>query len=99
MNSAISILVVVCIIFVLTYNPQTGTLEQYFVGSSSGGPPAPVVPMGADASCCNSEDYRAENYVQCRANYYQGLQFGNPDYGCPIRQPSTCNGAIIKQQA
>jgi len=100
-----SIVLLIGVIFVLTYNPKTGFLDRYIQSPppSSVKTPSSIVTAGAvgttdeekKSTCCNSTDYRAENNVQCRAAYYQGLQFGDPDYGCPTKQPSTCQGAII----
>ena len=85
-----SIALLVGVLFILTYNPKTGSLDRYL------STPAPSQePQAPSGTCCNSTDYRAENNKQCRSAYYQGLQFGDPDYGCPVKDPQTCLGAII----
>ncbi len=45
--------------------------------------------------CCNNNEYRANNMTQCESGYYQGVQFGNTDYGCPTKSPKEHMGAII----
>ena len=94
-----SIVLLIGVIFVLTYNPKTGFLDRYIQSPpllpSVKTPTTGTTEDEENSACCNSTDYRAENNVQCRAAYYQGLQFGDPDYGCPTKQPSTCQGAII----
>jgi hypothetical protein len=88
MDKCLSLLIVIIVIFVLTYNPKTGNLEQYILNPKS-------PPQEPQKPCCSDTDYRADHPVQCRASYYQGLQFGDPNYGCPVREPAVCQGAII----
>ena len=58
--------------------------------------PKPVKSENYKSSeCCNNTTYRALDPTQCENTYYQGLQFGDPNYGCPAREPKECMGAII----
>lgn len=75
--------VILAIIFVLTYDPKSRTLDK-FINSPEKKP-----------SCCSTTEYRADNPVQCEPLYYQGLQFANTDLGCPTRRPSVNMGAIV----
>ena len=68
------------LLFVITYNPAPVKSETY---------QKPAV------GCCSNDVYRAREPTQCENAYYQGLQFGNPNYGCPPRVPKVCMGAII----
>jgi hypothetical protein len=68
------------LILLLTYKPKT---SNYSLTPDLG------------TGCCNSVDYRANNNGQCSSGYYQGLQFGDTDYGCTVKNPTTCNGVII----
>ena len=89
MDKCLSFLILICVLFVMTYNPKTGNLEQYILN------PQPPRQDAQQKPCCSDTDYRADHPVQCRAAYYQGLQFGDPNYGCPVRDPAVCKGAII----
>jgi hypothetical protein len=66
-------------VFCITYDPKSGTLEKFIEPNS----------------CCSNVEYRARNPVQCEPPYYQGVQFADPNYGCPRRSPQVMNGAII----
>lgn len=86
MNQFLQLLVLLAFIFCLTYDPKSRTLENFIEGPKS--QPAP-------GGCCSRTQYRADNPVQCEPPYYQGLQFANPEYGCPRRFPHVSMGAII----
>ena len=76
-------------VFCLTYNPQNASPT---IG------PAPGVGAsgnGVATSCCNNNQYMANNSVQCKNAHYRGVHFGNPQYGCPERHPMAHQGAII----
>jgi len=45
--------------------------------------------------CCNNTPYMAQNATQCENAHFQGVQFGNQQYGCPARHPQANLGAII----
>jgi len=45
--------------------------------------------------CCNSPGHMARNPEQCEPAHYQGVQFGNPNYGCPPKYPPTHLGALV----
>ena len=81
----IYILAIIAIVFVMMYNPNSKRLEQFMNG---------VTPQKGEP-CCNNTDYMATHRVQCQAPHYQGVQFANPDYGCPERHPKVWDGAII----
>jgi hypothetical protein len=45
--------------------------------------------------CCGNADYMARNPQQCENSHYQGVQFGETDYGCPPKFPPTHLGALV----
>lgn len=45
--------------------------------------------------CCNNTEHRARNPNQCESSYYQGVQFGETNYGCPPKHPPTHLGALV----
>ena len=71
---------ILVLLFVLTYNPAPVKSETY---------------QKSVRGCCSNNEYRARDPTQCEHAYYQGLQFGNPDYGCPSKVPKVSMGAII----
>ena len=73
----LSILVLIAVLFVLTYDPRSRTLEKVI------------------EPCCNNNEYRANNMNQCESGYYQGVQFGDTNYGCPPKTPKEYMGAVI----
>ena len=80
------ILAFLAVIFVLTYDTKTGRLEK-FMGLKP--------QQEAAKTCCNNNDYMANNFVQCENAHYEGVQFANTNYGCPERHPQVMGGAII----
>jgi len=79
----IRFLVILAIIFVLTYDPRSKTLDKFINEPNKNG------------QCCSSTDYRANHPVQCEPTYFQGVQFGNTELGCPARLPKVNEGAIV----
>jgi hypothetical protein len=79
----ITALVIMAILFVLTYDPKSRTLESIIDSDTQSKP------------CCEKNDYMANNPTQCESVHYQGVQFGNEKYGCPSRHPRQSMGAII----
>ena len=79
--------VILAIIFVLTYNPSSGTMDTFING--------PTKATQQSAQCCSGTEYRATHPVQCESPYFQGVQFGNTELGCPTRLPHARNGAIV----
>ena len=83
----ITLLVILAVLFVLTYDPNSRTLENVIESSSD---------RTADSKpCCEINNYMANNQTQCESVHYQGVQFGNEKYGCPSRHPRKAMGAII----
>ena len=81
----ITALIILAILFVLTYDPKSRTLENVLEGSN-----------GTDSKpCCERNAYMANHQTQCESVHYQGVQFGNEKYGCPSRHPRQTMGAII----
>lgn len=81
----LKVLIILALIFVLTYDPKSKTLEKI------------INPENYKAPCCQDEKYRADNPDQCETPYYHGLQFGDPEYKCPKKHPETILGAIIER--
>lgn len=89
MDKFICILIAISVIFILTYKPETRTLEKYIL---------PQQVQQKQPECCGSDAYRANHHTQCESSYYQSLQFGQPkeEMGCPARQPNVLMGAIME---
>ena len=85
----VTLLVILAVLFVLTYDPKSRTLENMIEGSDSKANSVDSKP------CCERTNYMANNHTQCESVHYQGVQFGNENYGCPTRHPSQAMGAII----
>lgn len=77
--------VILAILFVLTYDPKSGTLDRFINEPSTKNGP----------QCCSKTEYRANHPVQCEPPYFQGVQFGNTELGCPTRMPNVNMGAIV----
>jgi hypothetical protein len=93
MDRFVCILIAVSVIFILTYKPESKTLEKYVSPAASSPQQASPQP-----ECCGSDAYRANHHTQCESAYYQNLQFGQPkeEMGCPTRQPNVLMGAIVE---
>ncbi len=86
MDKVVWALILISILFIITYNPKSGRIEQF---SNI------VTPASSQSSqCCDSQEYRANNSTQCENTYYQGVQFGNPNLGCPRKIPTAVSGVI-----
>ena len=83
----IRFLVILAILFVLTYDPNSRTLDTFING--------PTKNRTEQSQCCSGTEYRANNPVQCEPPYCQGVQFGNTELGCPMRVPTVNMGAIV----
>tara|TARA_R110002072_G_scaffold41761_10_gene116812 strand:- start:1094 stop:1345 length:252 start_codon:yes stop_codon:yes gene_type:complete len=79
----ITALVILAILFVLTYDPKSRTLENV------------LEPTSQEKKCCTDNTYMANHNTQCENVHYQGVQFGIEEYGCPTRHPKQSMGAII----
>ena len=79
----IALIAILALIFIITYDPKSRTLEKF------------IQPEGESRPCCDNADYRALNHDQCESAYYTSLQFADPNYGCPAKHPKTELGAII----
>jgi len=88
MDKWLFLIVLSCFLFCLTYDPKTRGLEKYMINPS-------VAMPSPQQSCCNNLNYRAENMRQCSPPYYQALQLGDKDLGCPSKHPKADLGAII----
>lgn len=75
----IKLLALAALVFCITYDPRSRRLESFISG---------------DGTCCNKLDYRAKHAEQCEPAHYQGVQFADPNYGCPKPAPRTHDGAI-----
>ena len=85
---AIYILSILAIVFVLTYKPRTRRVENFTEFQQAKYP-------ARDSQCCSKNDYMAKNPTQCTPPHYQGVQFAEPKYGCPVKHPEAYLGAII----
>ena len=82
-------LVIVAIIFVLSYDPKSGTLEKFVELSKQ-----PPTAQAEKKLCCGSNDYRSVNPTQCESAYYQNLQFAGDAVTCPINPINSWKGAL-----
>lgn len=88
MNTFIWVVIVAAVIFLLTYNPEKGALNTMLAGELGINPPVA-------STCCADDTYRAKNPKKCEAPHYNGVQFADPNYTCPIRPEQSKLGAII----
>lgn len=84
MNTFVWLIALAAFIFMLTYNPSKGKLNDFIAPSR-----APV------KTCCNDPIYRAQNPQQCKSPYFSGLQFADESYACPTKPDKSIGGAII----
>jgi hypothetical protein len=86
MDKLMWLLVIVAVIFVLSYNPKSGTLEKFVELTNT-----------PQKTCCASNDYRSANSEQCENSYYQNLQFGGDAVACPRKPSNSWKGALLAQ--
>ena len=89
MDKLLCILIAAAVIFILTYKPESRTIERFMSQD--------IVPKNEKQSdCCGSDSYRANHHTQCESSYFQNLQFGQAKdtMACPIRQPNVMMGVI-----
>ena len=84
MNTFLWVIIVVVIIFMLTYNPEKGVLNNVLASE-----------LGIKKPCCADDTYRAKNPGRCEDPHYNGIQFANPNYACPTDSDRAVLGAII----
>ena len=85
MNKLVLIAIIAVILFVLTYDPKSGTLERY------------LQPYDPDKgkNQCQDEEFRAKYPDQGKDSNYDGIQFARSAFMNPA--PSNYKmGAIIK---
>ena len=85
MNNLILFAIIAVVIFVLTYDPKSGTLERYLQTYD----PDKV------KNQCQSEEFRAKYPDQCKDANYDGIQFAKSAFMNPMPTNSRM-GAIIK---
>ena len=85
MVSLVWIVAIVVFVFLITYNPSSGTLNKVIRNNSGVGP-----------SGCSNDTYRAQNARKCEDPHYNGIQFANPEYATPDGPDRTSMGAIIR---
>jgi hypothetical protein len=72
------------VILAIIYDPKSRTLDRFM-----------TEPTKKKPQCCSQTEYRADHPVQCESPYYQSVQFGNTDLGCPVGVPVVDKGAIL----
>ena len=82
------IAVIIALVFVLTYDPNSGTLDKYIVGDKS-------VLDPQEMATCNNPAYMANNPRQCEEAHYASAQFGTVPMATPPRVPKTEMGVIV----
>lgn len=78
--------IIVAIIFIVTYDPKSGTLEKFLN--------SPEVEQPKDESC-SSVDYMARHPDHCEDARYDSVQFGTPIETPKRIVPRTEMGVII----
>lgn len=84
MDKWLVLVVLVCFLFVITYEPS---------GKKKGGKES-YQPVQKIETCCDDVEYMAENKDQCQAAHFRGVQFIEKN-GCPRKVPCTSMGAVI----
>ena len=89
MDKLLVALITAAVIFILSYKPESRTMERFISQR-------PISQLEKQPECCGSDAYRANHHTQCEAPYFQNLQFGQAKdaMACPIRQPNVMMGAI-----
>ena len=90
MDKWLFLIVILCFLCCLTYDPKSKTLQSFI---------SPYANKNKRENytepCCDNVKYMANNIWQCRPGHFQGIQFGDLNYGCPPKNPKTWLGAII----
>ena len=95
MDRWLFLIVIVSFLFMITYDPKSKNLEKFIPKKES--MEAAETEADQKKPCCSVTKYRANNPYQCEPGYYQGLQFADPDYGCPSVSPVVFEGAIMSR--
>jgi hypothetical protein len=95
MDRWLFLIVIMSFIFIITYDPKSKNLENLIPKKES--MEADEAAIDQKKPCCSVTKYRAENPYQCEPGYYQGLQFADTDYGCPVVSPVVYEGAIMSR--
>jgi hypothetical protein len=85
MNKLVLFAILAVVLFVLTYDPKSGTLEKY------------LKPYSPDDNKkqCQDEAFRAKNPGQCKDVNYDAIQFASTAFMNPMPTNSKM-GAIIR---
>ncbi|AUT19037.1 hypothetical protein DSLPV1_066 [Dishui lake phycodnavirus 1] len=62
--------IILAVLFVITYDPKSRTLEKYIMG--------PLSPVNAQTA-----KGPAPSNIQCKHPHFQARNFGEPVYDCP----------------
>ena len=95
MDKWLFLIVIVCFLFCLTYDPKSHNLDKYIIGENTREKyeNAPAQ-MNTINGCCDDVNYMSNNYRQCGPAHFQGVQFAE-SYNCPRQVPVTDKGAIL----
>ena len=88
MDKLMWVLILAAIIFVLSYDPKSGTLNKFVELNRPR-------PQEEKKLCCGSNDYRSVNSDQCDSAYFQNLQFAGDTVACPVNKINSWKGAIF----
>lgn len=66
-----TVAIILAILFVITYDPKSRTLEKYIMG--------PLSPINAQ----QQQGPTPSTDVQCKHPHFQARNFGEPVYDCP----------------
>jgi hypothetical protein len=79
----ITIVFLIAIVFMLTYDPKSGTLDKFIKSA----------PVEGD---CQDETFRSQNPGACKDVNYESIQFASTKFMKPMATNSV-SGAIIRQ--
>lgn len=85
MNKLVLFAIIAVVLFVLTYDPKSGTLERYLQPYE----------QSANTKDCQNDQFRANHPDQCKDANYDGLQFARSAFMNPVSTNAKM-GAIIR---
>jgi hypothetical protein len=84
MDKFLFVIIIAVVIFLLTYDPKSGTIEKYLH----------VYDPDKKKKLCQDEEFRGKNPEQCKYANYDAIQFAKSSFMNPVATNSRM-GAII----
>lgn len=85
MDKFMFVVIIAVVIFLLTYDPKSGTIERYLHAYDP----------DKKKSQCQDEEFRGKHPDQCKEANYNGIQFASSTFMNPMPTNSKM-GAIIR---